>query len=49
MPAIDIATLNSMKNDATLIMIREKYTSVFLVILTAGIGVFAFSKLTNKI
>jgi len=49
MPGVDIATLNSMKNDATLISIREKYTSVFWVILTAGIGVFAFSKLTNKI
>jgi hypothetical protein len=46
---LDSVTANSMNNDLVLINIREKYTSVFWVILTAGISVFAFSKLTNKI
>lgn len=49
MPQLDPVTANSMNNDLVLINIREKYTSIFWVILTAGIGVFAFSKLTNKI
>jgi hypothetical protein len=46
---LDSVTANSMNNDLVLINIREKYTSIFWVILTAGISVFAFSKLTNKI
>ena len=46
---LDTVTANSMNNDLVLINIREKYTSIFWVILTAGVGVFAFSKLTNKI
>ena len=49
MPTLDTVTANSMNNDLVLINIREKYTSIFWVILTAGVGVFAFSKLTNKI
>ena len=50
MPTIDSVTVNSMNHDLILINIREKYTSVFWVILTAGVGIFAFSKLaTNKI
>jgi membrane protein required for beta-lactamase induction len=46
---LDSVTANSMNNDLVLINIREKYTSIFWVILTAGISVFAFTKLTNKI
>lgn len=47
MPGVDITTLNSMKNDAVLISIREKYTSIFWVLLTVGVGVFAFNRLKN--
>jgi hypothetical protein len=46
---LDPVTANSMNNDLVLINIREKYTSIFWVILTAGVAVFAFTKLTNKI
>lgn len=49
MPTLDTVTANSMNNDLVLINIREKYTSIFWVILTAGVTVFAFTKLTNKI
>lgn len=50
MPSTDSVTFDSMNHDLTLINIREKYTSIFWVILTAGVGIFAFSKLaTNKI
>ena len=45
---LDSVTANSMNHDLNLITIREKYTSIFWVILTAGIGVFAFSKLTTN-
>ena len=48
MPTLDTVTANSMNNDLVLINIREKYTSIFWVILTAGVGVFAFSKLTTN-
>ena len=44
---LDSVTANSMNHDLTLINIREKYTSIFWVILTAGIGIFAFSKLST--
>ncbi len=47
MPGADITTLNSMKNDAVLISIREKYTSIFWILLTAGVGVFAITKLRS--
>jgi hypothetical protein len=46
---LDPVTANSMNHDLVLINIREKYTSIFWVILTVGVSVFAFSKLTNKI
>jgi hypothetical protein len=45
---LDPVTANSMNHDLNLITIREKYTSIFWVILTAGVGIFAFSKLTTN-
>jgi hypothetical protein len=45
---LDQTTADSMNHDLRLISIREKYTSLFLIVLTAGIGIFAFSKLTTN-
>ncbi len=40
-----LQTLNAMSTDASLIMIRERYISIFWILLTSGIGIFAISKI----
>lgn len=45
MPTID--TLNAMNADANLLIIREKYTYMFWVALSTGIGVFAIYKMSS--
>lgn len=39
-----LQTLNAMNTDATLIMVRERYITIFWILLATGIGVFTISK-----
>ena len=45
---LNAQTLNAMNADQSLIMIRERHLFVFWIVLTIGVGTFAFSKLSTS-